>query len=435
MAESCNAGWLDWKMMPYLLCQPSWYRQIFLQQGSHPNMMMGMTSTSALTWSTLMPQYPTRSWYLPINIANSHLTERNFGLPSWMHITEYCSSWIQCLPQPKQTVQLVLIGVFKDKVVGDSETDAARLPSMTKMAKWVQWQQQQTSQPDVSNDTNALDIDLIDNVCQTYEVTLDTLYAQTASWHMEANKDKHQHWKPPKQSSLPVSDIHSMMADKTDVKINGTKYSVKKVNSTLQHLDVNIEGVTYSISMALATYHVSASGIPRNEDCLLTVELMAGLLDMIVVSLRWQCVMSMSKVLSLLEPQFLPTMRQVIWLCISMLKLVRVTPSIHHRRWNIMESTLMKNQSRSADSNDLPPMMATSSPINIWHGLPYIDMRPYTDQEWELPHVIITHEADWDPQVLDNELSTKQDWYDSLPLAWHHCSFPCPMSKATCDSI
>jgi len=26
----------------------------------------------------------------------------------------------------------------------------------------------------------------------------------------------------------------------------------------------------------------------------------------------------------------------------------------------------------------------------------------------------MTHEADWDPEVLDNELTNDQDWYDSL---------------------
>jgi len=53
--------------------------------------------------------------------------------------------------------------------------------------------------------------------------------------------------------------------------------------------------------------------------------------------------------------------------------------------------------------------------INIRRGLPYLDMRPFTDKEWdELPHITITHEADWDPEVLDNELSDNQDWFDSL---------------------
>jgi len=54
--------------------------------------------------------------------------------------------------------------------------------------------------------------------------------------------------------------------------------------------------------------------------------------------------------------------------------------------------------------------------VNFRCRLPYLDMQPFTDKEWdELPHVTITHEADWDPEVLDNELSDDQDWFDSLP--------------------
>jgi len=54
--------------------------------------------------------------------------------------------------------------------------------------------------------------------------------------------------------------------------------------------------------------------------------------------------------------------------------------------------------------------------VNIRQGLPYLEMQPFTDKEWDaLPHVTITHEADWDPEVLDNELSDDQDWFDSLP--------------------
>jgi len=56
--------------------------------------------------------------------------------------------------------------------------------------------------------------------------------------------------------------------------------------------------------------------------------------------------------------------------------------------------------------------------VNIRRGLLYLDMQPFTDEEWEeLPHITITHKANWDPEVLDNELSDDQDWFDSLPMA------------------
>ena len=41
-------------------------------------------------------------------------------------------------------------------------------------------------------------------------------------------------------------------------------------------------------------------------------------------------------------------------------------------------------------------------PLDIINGLPYLKMTPHTDKEWEeLPHVILTSSAPWDPRVLD----------------------------------
>ena len=55
-------------------------------------------------------------------------------------------------------------------------------------------------------------------------------------------------------------------------------------------------------------------------------------------------------------------------------------------------------------------------PLNIRHRLPYMDMCPYTDKEWdELPHIHITREEDWDSSILDHEQSDDQDWYNQQP--------------------
>jgi hypothetical protein len=52
-----------------------------------------------------------------------------------------------------------------------------------------------------------------------------------------------------------------------------------------------------------------------------------------------------------------------------------------------------------------------SIPINIRRGLPYIDMRPHTDQEWEeLPHALLTEDANWDPTHLDHKHDPA--WYE-----------------------
>ena len=54
-------------------------------------------------------------------------------------------------------------------------------------------------------------------------------------------------------------------------------------------------------------------------------------------------------------------------------------------------------------------------PLDISNGLAYIPIRPYTDKEWDsLPHVLWTSDKDWDPSVLDHDLSSNTDWYDSI---------------------
>jgi hypothetical protein len=54
-----------------------------------------------------------------------------------------------------------------------------------------------------------------------------------------------------------------------------------------------------------------------------------------------------------------------------------------------------------------------SIPINIRRGLPYIDMHPHTDQEWEeLPHVLLTEDTDWDPTHMDHEQGDDPAWYE-----------------------
>lgn len=54
-------------------------------------------------------------------------------------------------------------------------------------------------------------------------------------------------------------------------------------------------------------------------------------------------------------------------------------------------------------------------PIDIINGLPYIKMQPNTDKQFEeLPHVIFTSGAEWDPTVLDNIISDQEDWYTNI---------------------
>ena len=54
-------------------------------------------------------------------------------------------------------------------------------------------------------------------------------------------------------------------------------------------------------------------------------------------------------------------------------------------------------------------------PLNVYNGLPYMNIRPYTDHELAtLPQVIMTGEDDWDPTVLDCALEDEDLWFDTL---------------------
>jgi hypothetical protein len=55
-------------------------------------------------------------------------------------------------------------------------------------------------------------------------------------------------------------------------------------------------------------------------------------------------------------------------------------------------------------------------PIDVKRGLPYITMRPFTDEEFkELLHVLWRSEDDWDPTSLDSVISNDPNWYKVEP--------------------
>jgi hypothetical protein len=55
-------------------------------------------------------------------------------------------------------------------------------------------------------------------------------------------------------------------------------------------------------------------------------------------------------------------------------------------------------------------------PIDVRHGLPYIMMWPFTDEEFkELPHVVWISEDAWDPTSLDSVISDDPNWYEAEP--------------------
>ena len=64
-------------------------------------------------------------------------------------------------------------------------------------------------------------------------------------------------------------------------------------------------------------------------------------------------------------------------------------------------------------------------PLQVRNGLPYIDMRPPTDDELaKLPHIIVTSDMPWDPKILDHEQDiADMDDLPSDPIASHASPF------------
>ena len=54
-------------------------------------------------------------------------------------------------------------------------------------------------------------------------------------------------------------------------------------------------------------------------------------------------------------------------------------------------------------------------PLDIISGLPYVNLRPYTDKEWNiLTHIIIISNITWDLTILDNIISEDERWFDAV---------------------
>ena len=54
-------------------------------------------------------------------------------------------------------------------------------------------------------------------------------------------------------------------------------------------------------------------------------------------------------------------------------------------------------------------------PLDIVQGLPYMKMEPHTDDEFKtLPHVVLTSPGVWNPEVVDNIISDKENWFDTI---------------------
>jgi len=236
------------------------------------------------------------------------------------------------------------------------------------------------------------DVDIIDHICKAYNLDMDTLHAHVAKWWTEDNKAMHKHWKPPKGSGLPASDVCRMMAAKADIDVNGIKYSIKKALTLGQPTNVSIDGVTYSVSMALSTYHVSASrrsasgslidkganGGIVGDDCRLIEETtrfvnIEGIDDHMME--HRPTVMASATVKSNRGPVIL-IMNQ--YAHAGKGHTIHSSPQMKYYGLSVDEKSRKVGSLQQITTND-----GFVFTINIRRGLPYLDMRPFTDEEWD----------------------------------------------------
>ena len=91
--------------------------------------------------------------------------------------------------------------------------------------------------------------------------------------------------------------------------------------------------------------------------------------------------------------------------------------STPHHRWNgTSQINVDDNSVKVGGTQRLTMPDGFVIPLDMQHGLPYLDMRSFTDEEWDdFPHFIINCNDVWDFSALDHKQSDDHHWYDQLP--------------------
>jgi hypothetical protein len=293
------------------------------------------------------------------------------------------------------------------------------------------------------------DIDLIDDVLDQYNVNFATLCANVA---VRKNSEliasgKHAHYQPSKRApnlwvpNVPPGNVQQLLSDKVssggDISVNGVPYTVKKAGSSPAPTDINLEGVTYTVKMAdLTTYRVSSIRHLDMTGTLVNQGANGGIAGsychVIEVNDQPQRFVNvegidghvMTKRQLVTAGAVTETNRGPVILIMNQYAHSGKGHSIHSSpqlEWNQVD--IDDKCRRIGGKQRLLSLDGFSIPMNIRRGLPYIDMQPFKDDEWEgpnsLPHVFLTQDADWDAKVLDLEQSENPEWYsnaDDLPL-------------------
>jgi hypothetical protein len=279
--------------------------------------------------------------------------------------------------------------------------------------------------------TDSTNDDLVDNIMGQFDVDFDTLCIHVAEHKHEELKaeGKHPHHQLMKRKVNPVvappGDVRRLLGNKVKT-IGGTPYEVKLAGTNPTPTDVDIDSIVYLVKMADCVYRVSTNNHSEATGALVDRGANGGIAgnDCRVIEVnnqphQYDNVEGIDG--HVMERRRLITAGVITHSNHGPVILImhqyahsgkgRSIHSLPQLEWNGVD--VDNKSSRVGGKQRLVTFDGFSIPINIQCGLPYIHMRPHTDQEWEtLPHVLLTDDTNWDPAHMDHEQGDDSAWYE-----------------------
>jgi hypothetical protein len=222
---------------------------------------------------------------------------------------------------------------------------------------------------------------------------------------------QHREWSQPKAQDIPAADLRKMLSqrqgsDKPSVMINGVEYIIK------------LNDVMYQVSnhkqttLPLALIDRGANrGVAGSDTWLIHKSLWSvhiqGIDDHMIMDVPIGTVGAVAK-----------TQRGEVIAIMHQYAYTGKGSTIHSSGQLEWCGNEINDHSIKIDGGrqQLTTPDGYIIPIDVTRGLPYITMRPFTDEEFEeLPHVIWTSEDDWDPTSLDSVIFDDPNWYKAEP--------------------
>jgi hypothetical protein len=259
------------------------------------------------------------------------------------------------------------------------------------------------------------DPDLDERVCDILSHIFGEAHADGESDKLIASVTKqaasqHREWSQPKAQDIPAADLRKMLScqgpDKQSVMINGVEYVIKlndvmyqvsNHKQTMLPLALNDRGAnggvagsdTRLIDKSLPSVHI------QGIDDHMIKDVPIGTVGAVVNTQRGEVIAIMHQYAYTGRGSTIHSSGQLEW-CGNDINDHSIKIDGGRQRLTTPDGYII--------------------PINVRHGLPYITMRPFTDEEFkELPHVLWTSEDDWDPASLDSVISDDPNWYKAEP--------------------